>query len=174
MLTSREVIESRRGPHARFIVSSLLISRSIRRDSIACLYLKEGLAVMFYGSKIRHLRADESSAFGIIRKALRKLSVRNPHPGVYIHRTDLCSVIRHLGTESIVMMRDDKLGLPIDRALCSLSGKFSLAYITSIDSVHVDSSALRLFKPRFVKFPRPLSPEQEVAIVNIMLDQLTL
>jgi len=172
LVTSTRKVEERKGPHARFVVSALLISRSIRRDSVACLYLSDAeCAIMFYGSKMRHLRADESSAFGIIRKALRKLNVKNPHPGVYIYKTDLTSLIRKVGL-SVILLRDDRASEPIHEAIRKVSRSSSLVYITGFESQL--SVSLDDFKVTRVKFPCRLNPEQEVTIVNILLDQFTL
>ncbi len=176
LLTSRELIERRKGIHARFIVGSLLVSRSIRRDSVACLYLAEGYAILFYGSKIRHLRADEASAFGIVRKALRKLESRNPHPGVYTYRTDLLSTIRRAGGDSMILVRDDRLGRPIGDIMRSFSPRFSsIVYITCLcEFRELMEVILKCSNTVLVRFPRRLSPEQEVVILNILLDQIGL
>jgi len=67
---------------AKSLVSAFLISNSIRRDVTFYLVLDDRV-MRFEGSRLRQLRADELTAWGIIRKAVRSRS-KHPHPGVFV------------------------------------------------------------------------------------------
>jgi len=173
LVTSQNDITRLKGTHSRFLVASLLISRSIRRDSICCFYLHpEQYAILFYGSKMRQLRADEASAFGIINKAVRSLrKVKTPHSGVIIYRMDLESLLRRQRVD-VILVRDDRRGHDVGKVIQNFKGKVSsIMYVTYLQENpelwKVLDSDLRV---EYVRFPRRYSPEQEVTIVNMLLD----
>ncbi len=165
LITSTRHVQELRGVHSRFVVASLMISRSIRRDTVACLYLQDvGYAILVHGSKIRQLRADEASAFGIINKAIKSIGkTRSPHSGVTITQADLRTLFRRFPRP--VLVRDDKSSRSIEETVKGLS---SISYVTSIfDEVSLCEIEGEVM---LVRFPRRYSPEQEVTIVNILLD----
>ncbi len=163
LVTTSRDLNYRRGIHARFIVSSLMISRSIRRDSISCIYVRDIRRVLiFYGSTIRQLRADEASAYGIINKALKSRS-RRPHSGVVVEDdVDIQDIVKKFRTDKYLIK--SSIGHDIENVL---RGVKSITYITYI------SQNIEDFYDRFerVRFLRNLKPEQEVAIINILLDR---
>jgi len=55
---------------ARFIAGALLLSHSVRRDSVAAVRVG-GRWVIVYGDRVRHLRPDEESLEGWIRAVMR-------------------------------------------------------------------------------------------------------
>ncbi len=170
LLTSSRLVQERRGVHARFLVASLMISRSIRRDAVCCLYLRDaGYALLFYGSKIRQLRADEPSAFGIINKAIKMLGkVKSPHSGVYILQADIRDIVRKFYTDAI-FVRDDKHGKKISEFLSSHEKiPRSFTYITYVEDS--ESTIEPVEKCIKISFPKSYSPEQEVVILNMLID----
>ncbi|GEM_PF-2784225 len=164
LITSTRQVQELRGIHSRFIVASLMISRSIRRDAVACLYLQDiEHAVLFHGSKIRQLRADEASAFGIINKAIKSIGkTRSPHSGVTIMKTDLKSLLRRFPRP--VLVRDDRSSKNIEEIAKTLS---DITYITSMQR---EVTQHEIDDYVSVRFPRQYSPEQEVTIINILMD----
>lgn len=82
VVSKREALARNPFIFAKVLTASFLISNSIRKDVV--LYLKlDDKVIRFDGSRLRHLRADELSAWGIIKKALSSKS-RSPHPGVSV------------------------------------------------------------------------------------------
>ncbi len=154
-------IYRRRGVVSRFVVSSLLISRSIRRDSISCIYVKDrGRLISIYGSNIRQLRADEPSAWGIVRKAI-KSSQRRPHTGVIVEDgVNIRDVIKKFRADKIFVRSN--IGTDAFRAFSNVR---SFIYLTgSTDIVSRADAYPIVFRSR-------LRPEQEVTIINIICDR---
>ncbi len=161
--TSRDIVQ-RKGIHARFVVASLMISRSIRRDAIACIYVRDlKKLIMFYGSSIRQLRADEASAYGILNKAIKSKS-RKPHSGVTVEfNTDIDYVIKKFNIDLCIVKSN--IGEEIYNVLKRFNKK-SILYITGLVDYELNIDCI---KARFI---RNLRPEQEVSLINIILDRL--
>ncbi|NPA70128.1 MAG: hypothetical protein GXO26_04905 [Crenarchaeota archaeon] len=154
-------IINRKGIVSRFVVASLLISRSIRRNAISCIFLNNiKKAIFLYGSNIRQLRADESSAWGIIRKAI-KSSHKRPHSGVLVEKVnDIEDILKKFKVSKIFVRSN--IGVDVEKAIL---GTGSFIYLTSLSSSIHYREAIPIF------FRSNLRPEQEVVIINILCDR---
>ncbi|NPA23972.1 MAG: hypothetical protein GXO23_06745 [Crenarchaeota archaeon] len=160
LVTDMESVYRRKGIASRFVVSSLLISRSVRKDAVSCIYLKDNRTLIsLYGSEIRQLRADEASAWGIIKKALKSRH-RRPHTGVFIDRdVSLRDVVKKFKVDKVLARSN--VGIDVMRAFSSLR---AFMYITGyLGSLEVDHMQ--------VVFGESMRPEQEVVVVNIICDR---
>ncbi len=76
--------ENRREAHhiARDAAAALLLSNSIRRDTVFIAYFSHAQALLeLRGDSVRNLRADEESAAGLLWSLLRTRLKRAPAPG---------------------------------------------------------------------------------------------
>ncbi len=162
LIGNENEIINRKGVVSRFVVSSLLISRSIRRNAIACIFLKDlKKAILLYGSNIRQLRADEASAWGIIRKAI-KSSHRRPHTGVIVEKvSEIDNIVKKFKVDKIFLRSNT--GIDIEQTVRKVR---SFIYLTSLDSKVQYCDAIPIF------FKSKLRPEQEVAVINILCDRV--
>ncbi|NPB00821.1 MAG: hypothetical protein GXO10_05550 [Crenarchaeota archaeon] len=161
LVSDEKNIVCRKGVVSRFVVSSLLISRSIRRNAISCIYLEDRCrAIFLYGSSIRQLRADEASAWGIVRKAL-KSSHKRPHTGVIVENLkNLEEIVKKFKVDKI--LKRSSIGVEVEKAVKNVN---SFIYITCLSTELKFSSGTPIF------FRSRLRPEQEVAVINILCDR---
>ena len=175
VITSTPLIDKYFGIHARILVASLLISRSIRRNSILYLYLSDvDTIIKFVGDKMRQLRADEYSAFGIIEKAIKYLKRKGfgkPHDGVFIEKKSIEDVLS--GTKLILVKSSQ--GLLLSNVLSKLCVD-NVLYVTYVENLGKDiREILNLKKIQnflAIKFPKDYLPEQEIVIIHNVLDLL--
>jgi len=167
LITSRKLVYEEPGIHARCLVASLLISRSIRKDSIFYMYLREGYTIEFHGSKIRQLRADEASAFGIINKAIKEIEKRSPHTGVYIRREDFSKLI----SRTLSTLRIYSSNLPGSKRISEINFVNDITFVTVIDNYeHSELNELRNRDFIAISFPKKYTPEHEFVIINNLID----
>lgn len=170
LITSLNDVVNEPGIHSRALVSSLLISRSIRRDTVFILLLREGYAIYFYGNRIKQLRADESSAFGIINKSLKFVKdgrEGTPHSGVYVKKLSIDKVLNH---RYVCRICSELSKLP-KVELSKLSTPF--IYVTAYPTFKPSEiDLLRTYDFRSIEGTSNLLPEQEFVVVNNIFDNL--
>jgi len=131
------------------------------------MYLREGYAIEFLGSRIRQLRPDEASAFGIIRRAidyLRRRDSGKPHSGVYVKKLSLNDLLSISST--LQKFYSESYG----RSVINLKLR-NFTFITCIDRYldqEVKEFRSRDFTP--ITFPKRYSPEQEIVLINYFAD----
>jgi len=167
LITSRKLVYDEPGIHARCLVAALLISRSIRKDSVFYMYLREGFTIEFHGSKIRQLRADEASAFGIINKAIKEIEKRSPHTGVYIKRENFSKLLSR--TSSNLKLFSSTL--PGSKKLSEVKLVSDITYVTTIDDYNTQEIE-ELTNKEFlaITFPKKYTPEHEFVVINNLID----
>ncbi len=131
------------------------------------MYLREGYVIEFLGSRIRQLRPDEASAFGIIRRAidyLRRRASGKPHSGVYVRKMNLNDLLATLSTSQ--KFYSESYG----RSIINVEFR-SFTFITCIDK-YLDQEVKEFRSRDFVPitFPKRYSPEQEIVLINYFAD----
>ena len=115
----RRADAERRPLIARTLTYGLLVSHGIRVDARLVFLIIEddnkARRIVMTGAKMRHLRADEGTAWGIFRRALRRLG--RAHWGVHVSLVDdAASALRELldGADRVFVI--GRGGIPLDRA----------------------------------------------------------
>jgi len=122
---------------AKCITNALLISHGIRRDTILSLYfLSDNIHVNIYGNRVRHIRPDEQSLRGIIRKiyraSMRRGSFTKIHEGIFMERETL---LRRIKGYDVVTIHYHK-GIDIEYWVDELSKEYYFSSIMFIACVN--------------------------------------
>ncbi len=138
---------------AKIAVNSLLLSNSIRRDTLLnVIVLKTNEVIMLDGSKVRNLRPDEESSIGLIRSLFRKRLTRKIRDSENLMLKEPCIEYYYEG----VLLKQEL------NKLCNSSG-FTIVYPEN-------SELMQKYCKYTVKIPYITSFVEAVVIGGLMLD----
>ncbi len=187
MFLDQESLKKHRPIVLRAIAYALLLSHDIRRDTDLWLLLRmnsqEYGLLHLTGSSLRHLRPDESSSWGILRKCLKILyklqpsSSRKAHEGIHVCRFHLISELLERFPRGYTLRVVDvgtKLSPP-SFAECLPQGNILL--LLDADISRLSAGELEILRNSGCKIQclalplKEFTLDQIIAIVNWLLDR---
>ena len=161
---------------SRCISAALMISHGLRKDaSIFFYFLTENVVIRFFGERLRQIRPDEQSLYGIIKKIIRFVESnrlkKRLHTGILASRGSLYEYIK-VDRQTYILVEDSK-GIDIRRIAFINPSK--VIYITSL-SKNITNIFMKFAKnSNFYNIKtsvQSLFPDSLIVLVNNELDRM--
>ncbi len=164
---------------SRCISTALMISHGLRKDTAIFFYfLVENVIIRIFGEKLRQIRPDEQSLYGIIKKIMRFIESnqlkKRLHTGILASRGNLYEYVK-IDRQTYILIEDAK-GIDIRQIVFINPSK--IIYITSLLNNNT-----YIFIKFFTKFTKnsnfyniktsvqSLFPDSLIVLVNNELDR---
>lgn len=159
---------SKRGLITRGIVAASFLSHDVRRDVDVYLVTTDNLVLHFDTRKMRNIRPDEQSLWGVLRKSLKKPPGRSVMIGVKRLPMGPFKALRSIARGATMMIYDPSRHFEPVQQTKDIIVVFPVD-IKAWEAVEMCQSAgvkVKLFNHS----PIPLLPDQAIAALNILLD----
>ncbi|MCD6409251.1 MAG: hypothetical protein J7L98_02770 [Candidatus Verstraetearchaeota archaeon] len=159
---------SKRGLITRGIVAASFLSHDVRRDVDVYLITTDNLVLHFDPRKMRNIRPDEQSLWGVLRKSLKKPPGRSVMIGVKRLPIEPLKALRSIAGGATVMIYDPLRRFELVQQTREIIAVFPVDVKAWKAAEMCQSAGVKV--KLFNHSPIPLLPDQAIAALNILLD----
>jgi len=160
---------------SRCISSSFMISHGLRENVLLFFYfLSEKTIIRFLGNRLRQIRPDEQSLYGIIKKIIRFVESDRKkgrlHTGILAYRGNLHNFLR-LDKQTYILVEDNK---GIDIRKLKISKPSRVIYIVSLSYLDFNTIKKMVRGNNILRVKtsiESLFPDNLIVLVNNELDR---
>ncbi len=164
----QDVDPSKRGLITRGIVAASFLSHDVRRDVNIYLITTDNLVLHFDTRRMRNIRPDEQSLWGVLKKALKKPPGRSVMVGVKRLRMETSKILHTISKGAPMMIYDPSKSFEPLQHTKDIAAIFpvDVEVRKAVDMCRSAGIKVKLFNHS----PIPLLVDQAIAALNILLD----